>query len=711
MPPADGTNGKVEYIAGTGDTLAAIAEAHGQTVADLLLANPGLDPAAPLTPGAVVAILDDTRLANLRAIAGTQDNNRLVERIREEMAYATSHSATPGDMLEAVKQQILATRPGDAGFAAVVEEQAEWMGQLWKAQGRSHEVMDPLFAMARQGNAVGLREAVLSLFGKVAATSPTVEALEEQAALLLRYGPQGAGFEAAVQDALKTFLVDRPADAAAQLAETYDKGGALAASTLLRALTQPGNTDPLSAALILNAARDTIEQIISHLDTAKTCALDVGSSLDTLARMTIFGDLSAAADSAGRSAEAAGTIRLMAERILEHEFLMVGQCAEQGDGITLALEMIRRSEESETQLFLALTLADGIEEFKAQLRESVSSFAQTGLKFSDPALLLGQLLENPETAFKAVLEATDEDGATLRDSLSKDIARISGQGYQLMRVITTLDEYAPYLEDFEDLLQAGALPAKDSDPMIELALGTTPALLEVLRSTNLRSLQDESSYSPYALLDDFPPDANIQLGVGAALSKIEADVLGVENKTVADAAASGNGWGERAPDLLYVAKTTVEATQAISALLAQRMNIDGLTPDEIKDLPLFEAGLGLLHAIFSNHLQTLGLFSIVASSFSAIGGGDSQSSSFERQLPAVLASYRAANPLEWTARALRGIDQSMAVLRDFNFNVATYSSAGGVVIQNHGDSQDRSSRREPYRADHLDPAGLRRYHG
>jgi LysM repeat protein len=737
-PASDGTTGKTEYAAKEGDTLGSIASSHGQSVDDILLANPELDPASPLTPGQKIEILDEIRLAHWREIAATSDPDRLESLIRQEMQYATSNSATPDDLLQAVIDDIFKLRPTDSAFADAVGEQAAWSSQLWKSQGRTHEVMDPLHALAARGDIAGVEKAVLDIMRTVAATTPTVTAIEGQHDVLLRYGPQTELFKCAVGDAVNDFLVERPAQAAEAIADAFEANGPLAAAALLRGYTQAGNVDPLSAALILKASRETISSIIDYLDTDTTLAEgENAATLDSLGRLTIFGHLSAAADSASRSPVASGTIADMASQINAEGYFLVELSIEQGNGIVLPLEMIKQSDDASTRTLLAYSVLNGIAEFKAQLRQSVSEFAENGLLASEPALLWGALLEEPEAAFEAVLESTQPDGKTLEQTIAEDIARIGTQGYQLMRMLVALNDYAPHLQDFPELLDASELPEQGSDPAIELALGSTPALLEALRATNTHALKDGTALDPYAaILDpgwfqggrgsggwntregwDEGAVSDAPLGVGLALGDLGTETLGVANK------AGGGGWGAGSTDLLYLAQTTLEATQAISALLGLQLDLSGMTPEQISQLPLLQRTLDsvsnyarLLHAVYLSHLETFGIFNIVAA-IREIGGShtpavappgtETPGETFARQFAPLLASYVAANPVAWSSAVIGNYSVSSTAQGDFDFNVVRWGATGLALLRNHFGDQDDTSRSEPFRANYLEASGVR----
>lgn len=732
-PPADGTFGKTDYIAADGDTVASIAAAHGQSISDILLANPELDIDSQIDAGDNITILDSLRLANARAIAGGLSGEALATRIREELLYASSHSATPADLLPAIQSDLLRLRPGDLDFADSLGEQAAWATELWKSQGRTHNIMDALQGMADRGDSAGIKAFVLKMFGTVAASAPSADAIEGQRDILLRFGPQSALFRAAVADAETDFLVTQPQQAAQEIANVFAEKGAVEAAALLRTYTEVGTVDPLSAALILENAQGTVEQIIAALNMSDPGAggqADVGA----LNRSLIFGHLSAAADSAGRSTTAGAAIENMARHINAQGYTLAGEAARAGDGITLALEMIKQSDDANTKSLIAEGLVEGIEDFKANLRASVGAFVDTGLIASDPALLWGSLLKDPEYAFNAVLDAAHE-GKTAREALAEDVSRISSQGYQMMRIVTVMREYTADLEGLEDLVAAGAPPARGTDPVIETALGTTPALLEALRSANMAGIQRGAVLDPYKGLID--PSSYVlgrqsaidvsgnPLGVGVALHTLGTEVLGVTNDAEQEAAdpldapeeAGETGWDANEVEVLYAASTTLILTETISALLGTQLDLDDFSTEEIEALPILQDSddldeAGLLRAVYYDYLHSFGAWLNIFAPAQTIHDGSQ--SEFGKKFAPVLEAYFAQSPISWISRFadIAGSDDARRVV---DINGIRFSSGSVSIIETFEreqyrvslNDQDDSARLEAARRDYLAAAGLR----
>ncbi|NJM34673.1 MAG: LysM peptidoglycan-binding domain-containing protein [Rhodomicrobium sp.] len=325
-PASDGTYGKSEYTAQSGDTLESVAAAHGQTVADVLIANPGLSESSVLEEGVTVAFFDQTRLGIAREMAAANDPERRDRLVMDEILYATSQSATPDDLLPALQQDMLARRPEDADFAIAIEEQSAAATDLWRGQGRTHAVMDELNALAHQGDGEALQEIVLEILGTVANTTPTAGAIAGQLDILRQYGPDAPVFAQAVTEMETFFTTEWPEQAADEIAAVYTDEGPVAAAELLADYTSAGNTDPLTAARILNAAKPTVGQIITHLGPGgwhewpgNPTGVD-NFYIDPVMKETVFNHLSGAADNASRSGEAGAAISEMARLVNEQGF-------------------------------------------------------------------------------------------------------------------------------------------------------------------------------------------------------------------------------------------------------------------------------------------------------------------------------------------------------------------------------------------------------
>jgi hypothetical protein len=650
-PASDGTNGKTEHVVRDGETLESIAEDHGQTVDDVLLANPEMTETTTLEEGDVVAIYDETRLEIAREIATTTDPVRLNQLVMDEMLYATEHSSTPADLLPAVQRDILARRDGDAQFGAIVEERGAAATTLWQNQGRTHEVMDPLFEMAAQGDSAGLQQQIVGIFDAVATGTPTQEAVNAQRDYLLAYGPQDPVFVEALNAAETYFNTGRPQEVAAEVAAAYVEHGPVVAAELLANRTTFGNADPLTAARILAAAEPTVSQIITHLGFGgwhEWQGNPAGGNfyIDPGLKEAVFADLSAAADNASLAAESAGTISTMASAINAQGFGYVSRSIIDGSGVVLPLEMLAQS--GDPSLAGAITV--GIEQLQARINESVTEFAQTAYPVTGPAMAWSGLVEDPETAFQAALDVVRADGTTVRDALNADIVRLNEDGRQMMRVILGMEQYASRLGAFPDLLAAGARPAEGSAPAIELVLGSDGALLEATRFTNIQNLANGQAINPYAVASsggflarmvgntarsyavanlgmtrpEFAPSTGLGLGLG--LYRLGTYGVGYA------ANSTRTAWRSQVLTGLNAAGVVLEGASALSGIFAPR-NLIQLTPSQIEALPFIDRQLalaatgardGILGQFMTWHLRAFGIFNLVSGVDSLANGAHIQ---------------------------------------------------------------------------------------
>ena len=419
-PASDGTYGKKEYTSVAGDTLLSIATAHGQTVEDLLLANPELSEDTPLVEGTVVAILDSTRLNIAREMASTTDPARLKALINEEILYATVNSPTPDDLLPALRADLLARRPADdQSFAAIFDAVAASASELWQSQGRIHEVMDQLQALTEQGDSDGLRQALLDLFTNFAWRDPRADTIDQLRDILVAFGPQDQLFADALNEAYFDFNTGQVLDAAARIAGAYANQGPVAAAQLLAELTSASHADPLTAARILNAAMPTVAQIIAHLGYGDSHEWPGDPSggvryfcTDMAAKEAIFGYLSWTATNVSKSPESASGLKTMAELINAELFTYVVNSILHGDGLTLPVEMLNLS----FSLQLMTSISIGISGLNQLTQEYVDAFTRSAPEAVTKTLVppLIEPLKDLELALLRHLQSLRQDGATLR---------------------------------------------------------------------------------------------------------------------------------------------------------------------------------------------------------------------------------------------------------------------------------------------------------
>ena len=348
-PASDGTYGKKEYTSVAGDTLLSIATAHGQTVEDLLLANPELSEDMPLAEGTVVAILDSTRLNIAREMASTTDPARLKALINEEILYAAVNSPTPDDLLPALRADLLARRPaGDQSFAAIFDAVAASASELWQSQGRTHAVMDQLQALTEQGDLDGLGQALLEPFTNFAWRDPRAGTIDQLRDILVAFGPQNQLFANALNAAYFDFNTGQVLDAAAT-----DRRG-LCQSGAGRCSPAPGRADLCvscrSAHRRAHPQRRDAGRYVIIAQLAMATAMNGRESSGgvryfgtDMAAKAIFGYLSQTATNVSMSPELASDLKTMAELINAAQFIYVVNSILHGDGFTLPVEMLNLS--------------------------------------------------------------------------------------------------------------------------------------------------------------------------------------------------------------------------------------------------------------------------------------------------------------------------------------------------------------------------------
>jgi hypothetical protein len=322
QPASDGTFGKTEYKAGYGDTLGSIAAEHGQTVEDLFLANPSLTADTQIRRGMIIFIFGETRLNLAKAIKAAKSPEEMKGLIQDYIDYASVNSSTPEDLLPAIREDLLALKaPDDIGFAAAVDEVFLAATETWQSQGRSHEVMDRLQQLADAGDTDGLTQSLFDFFKGVATANPNAEAIEAQKKIFEAYGPKGDVFAAALEQAYFDFNTGQVYEAAAAIADSYATSGPIAAADLLAHYTSPEIKDLLTAARIFNAAKPTINLMVSHISFGDAhpwpgnVAGEPFFRIDFDGKDQILGSITVAMQNVSRSIEAAASIINIAKRI------------------------------------------------------------------------------------------------------------------------------------------------------------------------------------------------------------------------------------------------------------------------------------------------------------------------------------------------------------------------------------------------------------
>jgi hypothetical protein len=732
-PAADGTYGKTEHIVSAGETLQSIAEEHGQSVDDVLLANPAMTETTALQEGDVVAIYDETRLGIASEMTTTTDPERLNELVQEEIQYATGNSPTPDDLLPAVQRDIMARRPGDPDMETVFANQANVASGLWRSQGRTHEVMDPIFALSASGDQEALGEHIQTIFRTVAETSPRSQDITGQMEILRRYGPQTDAFVETLESAEAYFTTEYPQQVAAEIAAEYENEGPVAAAELLAERTRAGAVDPLTATRILELAQPTIEQIVVPLrgpgryDWPGNEGDDV--YLDHEDMGVIFDSLNQAVDNASRSPEATSVIETAARLVNEQGFLAVQVSIENGSGVVLPLEMLKQNGD----WMLGDVIAEAIENFKQDVRDSVAEMADTALEVTEPAALWGGLIDNPDAAFEATLDHVREDGRTLRQMLQDDLFRINTQGYQLTRIIEGVELYAPYLSDYEQIRSAAALPAEGSDPALETALGMPSALAETLRSANLSALADRSVLDPYSVISD--PSwfsrmlrntarsfGRAYLGQNAAFygtgtgRGMGATLFGVGTYgagLLSNIERWNAGWRTQGLTILNGLGVTLEAGLALSGVYARANGLVGLGQAELQALSPFNREMALatsgnpasrLMWLSKLHLRGFGVLNLL-SAIDAFASGDREGGF--ALTAAGLGTLTSTSSAEIAAGLGRAGNTVFAARIAFFGGLVTTLASGYLLLRGLHEHMERAAFTEPFQRTYLEAAGIR----
>ncbi|NJM33775.1 MAG: hypothetical protein HC850_02650 [Rhodomicrobium sp.] len=633
--------------------------------------------------------------------------------------------------------------------------------------------LDALTGMAARGSAEAreqLCNELVTAFRVVAETSPTAGTIEGQRDVFSSYGPQDPIFSEVLDEAFEYFNTGQVREAVDDIADTYRNEGSLAAAETLSQYTAYGNADPLTASRILDAAQPTVGQIIRDLNPWDALEIPgIEPALDNYYRQVIFSHLSAAADNASRSNQAAASIGSMARQINEQGFDLVTNSISAGNGITLPLEMLKQTSDPMTAANLAYEIRQGIDDLKERVRESVGDFADAALPVTEPGRLWSGMVEDPGAAFLTVMDTVREDGTTLRQELAGHIARISDEGYQVMRVIDAMEDYAPHLESHSalneytpelvtELLEAGAMPPANSDPALEFALGTTPALIDAVREQNLEGFQDRSVLDPYSTIPDpswflrMPRNSlrnaysgweqirnlmnggsggptrittGTPLGVGMSLYGVLTYGLGVRNQSATwannadrEGWIAAGGWRTITADALYVTGFGIETTQVIAGLLGQRMSLVGLSSQAIQELPVWQRGIasiandssGLLRTINTAHLRTFGVFNLLGAIDEASQGDPIHAWAYGIAGTSTLASTMAPQIAAQAARAGLWSGMSGPFLLPASAtvsNVIGWIATGVIFGKNLYDQAQRAAHTEPFQAAYLEAAGIR----
>jgi hypothetical protein len=532
-----------------------------------------------------------------------------------------------------MKHRLLKDHPNNRKYAQKLNDQIDYWTHVWEAQGRTHAVWDPLLELSKKGDKIGdwagVQHEVERQITIIASTSPTADAVQAHVAMLKNDWPDTKlppQFKKAVQEAEDRILIRRPAEAAAQIQKAYDdnyvsQGGAVAAQRAaeeLRKLTAPDRADPLTAALIFNAAKRTIQKITGELAKLPPVFRLVGRQPvagPNPAGVPIFGALSAAADSASRSPEAEASIAALASGLnaqvsslsnwvygeLPEENAVAAAAAE--GNTTLALEMaaqFKASKQSGAADFLVTSIRNSFEKIRENTKESVETFAKTVAPLEVGKAMFGQFLPNAE-----------ENWIKKRPDFEKEAAeqmnRVNALGYRLTRVGEAVEKYLPELKDLSSMQklheESGSEGLRKEPALLAALTLSTASLVETARNYNTEVLskittwpdpnriypeygwvirggrnvvRNLKAYRPdqatnYAGLRKPPP-----LGIGASLLGVSSYLLGmytVGSDIIHNHGTPGwigyRGWRAFGREGMYIVGAALEGTQFASNVLAK----------------------------------------------------------------------------------------------------------------------------------------------
>lgn len=226
--------------------------------------------------------------ATLGNEAKQEVRNDFMSSLSIEIEFALKDVSIPSDEVDEVRETLIERFPSDSNYEAAVDNAIENLEAVWESQGRSHEVLDPLFEAAGKGNVSEYEEVVTAQLTGVANGIPRQQAVEDFVSVLEDYGPQGADYINALHSVQEDLFETRPLEAAEEIEQAYEDGGAVAASEKLRELTDPLEVNPLTAGLIFNESKPTIDKMVTYL----------GDSIRINDVQEVFSNLSAATDSA-----------------------------------------------------------------------------------------------------------------------------------------------------------------------------------------------------------------------------------------------------------------------------------------------------------------------------------------------------------------------------------------------------------------------------
>jgi hypothetical protein len=450
-------------------------------------------------------------------IAGTDDPRDLADRVRQALHLATVGMAVPGDRLEELQRELAARRPGDAAFREIIDRESELAEAEWAAQGRTHEVFDPLVLAADAGDWQELEALLIGQFAFIASVTPTAQAIEQHKLLLLTYGPQTPVFQMSVSRTAGQFLVERPQRDAAAIAKVLQSEAPVAAVAKLRELIDHNAADPLSAGQILSRSAKSIDEIVRHLCTvlssasrAEAFADDSPAGIASASyplQAQVFSDLNAAADSASRSEQGIGAMKHLAGLLRDAPIdRFVTMSIRNGDGIILPLEIARlrlQNGASQSADELALLIQLGVQGMREVAGDAVRAFDATLSLLTARITGKDGQTNDAQVGVAATWEQADPD---IVESADAQVAVLNRHGYALARTMRSLENPGAWLDglaNHDALRQLGTVPDEENFAGLSFLLGVMPAsLAEQLRQGDADLPEPGTAGSTYLRVRD-----------------------------------------------------------------------------------------------------------------------------------------------------------------------------------------------------------------
>ena len=304
-------------------------------------ANPA-DKVYALPPGTPLTVLDATRLGLLeqeRTQLGAAENASAAQRassvatlsatIYQELAYAGTRQSVPD--AQTLAASIRARAPNDATFQHAIDDAVSMYAGTLAAQGRTPSQLGVIDSAAAAGDWSRVRTLAAQQITATAGPDQGATALGDitaRGSVYLTYAGGDPRFadeiEAAIGDARKTVLIDRPV---ADVLAAYRQHGAAAAMQTLANATDPQRTTPAQVAQIMADTRvqQLVQKVLHSLASYQGDA-DNAPSL-------VIGYLSAACQHATESDQGqAGLGKQAVDRIATY-FVAEADSAPPGDGL------------------------------------------------------------------------------------------------------------------------------------------------------------------------------------------------------------------------------------------------------------------------------------------------------------------------------------------------------------------------------------------